>query len=70
MNYGKALKHKMDGMDDMQYLKPENYRGSLCVKEDDGAWYMAVGCDLDDPDSWGWIEITEDLYKLAIEELS
>lgn len=54
----------------MKYLKPENYRGSLCVKEEDGAWYMAVACDLDEPEDWEWIEITEDLYKLAVEELS
>lgn len=54
----------------MKELSLGNYRGNICVKEEDGAWYMAVGCELYPSNEWCWAEITEDLYKLAIEELS
>lgn len=43
-----------------------NYRGNLQVKEDDGNYYWAVECDLDNPERWDWEDISKALYDALI----
>ena len=40
-----------------------NYRGSLHAKHEDGKYYWAVECDMDNPEQWDWVEIPKELFE-------
>lgn len=43
-----------------------NYRGSLHIKHENNKYYWAVECDMYEPDSWEWEEISKELFDMLV----